>query len=120
MRSAERRKENVLQTKCLRSLEGVSRIDRFKNEEVHRNGVGRQSGSESIEMVWTVERMDGYCMARRVLMAEVSGVRERGRPMLGQMAGVKDALVSTGMTMEIAWQYQKIGRSGSPGEHVDH
>ena len=31
MRSAERRKVNVLEMKCLRSLVGVSRIDRFKN-----------------------------------------------------------------------------------------
>ena len=34
MRSAERRKENVLEMKCLRSLVGVSRIDRVRNEEV--------------------------------------------------------------------------------------
>ena len=35
MRSAERRKVNVLQMKCLRSLVGVSRMDRVRNEEVH-------------------------------------------------------------------------------------
>ena len=34
MRSAERRKVNVLEMKCLRSLVGVSRIDRVRNEEV--------------------------------------------------------------------------------------
>ena len=32
-----------------------------------------------------VERMDEYRMARRVLMAEVSGGRVRGRPRLGWM-----------------------------------
>ena len=31
MRSAERRKVNVLEMKCLRSLVGVSRMDRVKN-----------------------------------------------------------------------------------------
>ena len=36
MRSAERRKVNVLEMKCLRSLVGVSRIDRVRNEEVRR------------------------------------------------------------------------------------
>ena len=30
-----------------------------------------------------MERMDDYHMARRVLMAEVSGGRARGRPRLG-------------------------------------
>ena len=36
MRSAERRKVNVLEMKCLRSLVGVSQIDRVRNEEVRR------------------------------------------------------------------------------------
>ena len=34
MRSAERRKVNVLEKKCLRNLVGVSRMDRVRNEEV--------------------------------------------------------------------------------------
>ena len=33
MRSAERRKVNVLEMNCLRSLVGVSRMDRLGNEE---------------------------------------------------------------------------------------
>ena len=36
MRSAERRDENVLEMKCLRSLVGVLRMDRVRNEEVRR------------------------------------------------------------------------------------
>ena len=36
MRSAERRKVNVLEMKCLRSLVGVSQMDRVRNEEVTR------------------------------------------------------------------------------------
>ena len=34
MRSAERRKVNVLEIKCLRSLIGVSRMHRVGNEEL--------------------------------------------------------------------------------------
>ena len=34
MGSAERRKVNVLEMKCLRSLIGVSRMDSVRNEEV--------------------------------------------------------------------------------------
>ena len=34
MRSAERRKVNVLEVKCLRSLVGVALLDRVRNEEV--------------------------------------------------------------------------------------
>ena len=36
MRSAERMKVNVLEMKCLRSLVGVPRMDRVRNEEVRR------------------------------------------------------------------------------------
>ena len=36
MRSAERRKVNVLEMKCLRGLVVVSRLDRVRNEEVRR------------------------------------------------------------------------------------
>ena len=36
MRSTERGKVNVLEMKCLRSLVGVSRMDRVGNEEVSR------------------------------------------------------------------------------------
>ena len=39
-------------------------------------------------------------MARRVLMAEISGGRVRGRPRLGWMDGVKVALGNRGMTVE--------------------
>ena len=48
-----------------------------------------------------VERMDQHRMARRVLMAEVSGWRVRGRPRLGLVNGVKVALCNRGMTVEV-------------------
>ena len=56
-----------------------------------------------------VERMDDYCTARRVLMAEVSGGRVRGRPRLGWMDGVKVALGNRGMTVEAARQCANNG-----------
>ena len=43
--------------------------------------------------------MDEYRMTRRVLMAEVSGGRARGRPRLVWMDGVKVALGNSGMTV---------------------
>ena len=77
MRSAERRKVNVLEMKCLRSLVGVSRMDRVRNEEVRRRpGIERELASRADQRVlrwlWHVEKMDEYHIARRVLMAEVS------------------------------------------------
>ena len=53
-------------------------------------------------------------MARRVLMAKVSGGRVRGRPRLGWMNGVKVALGNREMTVEAARQCRKIGKRGEP------
>ena len=83
MRSAERRKVNVFEMKCLRSVVGVSRMDRVRNEEVlRRAGIERELASRADHRVlrWFghVERMDEYRMARRVMMAEVSGRRYEG------------------------------------------
>ena len=48
MRSAERRKVNVLEIKCLRSLVGVSGMDRVRNEEVRmRAGIERELASRA-------------------------------------------------------------------------
>ena len=54
-----------------------------------------------------MERMGDYHMARRVLMAEVSGGRVRGRPRLGWIDGVKVGLGNRGMTVETARQCAK-------------
>ena len=43
IRNADRRKLNILEMKCLRSLVGVSRMDRARNEEVRRRaGIERE------------------------------------------------------------------------------
>ena len=51
MRSAERRKVNVLEMKCLRSLVGVSRMDRVRNEEVRRRAC-LGMGKDWMSTVW--------------------------------------------------------------------
>ena len=76
MRSAERRKVNVLDMRCVRSL--------GRNEEVYRRaGIERELVSRADQRVlrWFghVERMDEYRIARRVLMAEEEGGYEADR-----------------------------------------
>ena len=78
MRSAERRKVNVLEMKCLRSLVGVSRMDDVRNQEMRRRArIERESASRANQRVlrWFghVDKMDEYFMTKRVLVAEVSG-----------------------------------------------
>ena len=87
-------------------------MDRVRNEEVRsRAGIEREFESRADQRVlrWFghVERMDEYRMARRVLMAEVSRGRVRGRPRLGWMDVVKVALGNRGITVEAARQCAK-------------
>ena len=87
-------------------------MDRVRNEEVRmRAGIEMELASRADQSVlrWFghVERMDEYRMARRVLMAKVSGGQIRGRPRLGWMDGVKVALDNRGMTVEAARQCAK-------------
>ena len=82
-----------------------------------RAGIERELASRADQRVlrWFghVERMDEYRMARRLLMAVVSGGRIRGRPRLGWIDGVKVSLGNRGMTVEAA---RKSGES--PGTCV--
>ena len=96
MRSAERRKVNVREMKCLRNLVRVPRMDRVRNEEERKRArIERELATRADQRVlrWFghVERMDDYRMARRVLLSEVSGGRVRGRSRLGWMDSVKVA-----------------------------
>ena len=48
MRSAERRKVNIFEIKCLRSLVGVSGMDRVRNKEVRRTaGIEKELASKA-------------------------------------------------------------------------
>ena len=72
LRSAERRKVNVLEMKCLRSLVGVSRFNRVRNEEVRRRaGIERELASRADQRVlrWFghVERMDDYHICQKAV-----------------------------------------------------
>ena len=112
MRNAERWKVNVHEMKSLRSLVGVSRMDRVRNEEVHRRAVeewelANRADQRVLRWFESVEIMDEYRMARMVLMADVGEGRVRG-----WMDGVKMALGSRGMTVWAARQ-----KTVSSGEH---
>ena len=80
-----------------------------------RAGIERELASRADQRVlkWFghVERMDAYRMARRVLMAEVSGGWVQGRPRLGWMDVMKVALGNRGMMVEAAQQCAKQWRA---------
>ena len=79
---------------------------------MHRRAIierelARRADQRLLRWFGHVERMDEYRMARRVLMAEVSGGRVQGTPRLGWMDGVMVTSGNRGMTVEAARQYAK-------------
>ena len=65
MGSDERRKVNVLEMKCLRSLVGVSRIDNVRNEVSRRAGIERELASKADQRVLRWCGYRGSCTAAR-------------------------------------------------------
>ena len=76
-----------------------------------RAGIERELASRADHRVlrWFehVKRMDEYHMAERVLTAEVSGGRVRGKPRLGWIDFVNVSLINRGMMVEAARQCSK-------------
>ena len=105
-------------------------MDRVRNEEVlRRAGIERELANRADQRVlrWFghVVRMNEYRIARRVLIAEVSGGRVRVRPRLDWMDGVKVALGNRGMTessgtVQSPWRAlsERSERVKSPGTYV--
>ena len=102
MKVSDRQKLNVFEMKCLRSMTGVTRMDRIRNEVVRqRTGVEVDLASRVdmnvLRWFGHVERMEDERMLKKVINARVNGVGARGRPRLGWMDGVRKALQDRGM-----------------------
>ena len=97
MKVTERQKLNVSEMKCLRSVTGVSQLDRVRNEVVRAKMGMRRELAARVDMLvlkWFghVERMDNDRLLKKVMNAKVGGRSARGRPRFGWMDGEKRAL----------------------------
>ena len=93
MKVTERQKLNVFEMKCLRSMTGVSQLDRARNEVVRaRTGVRRELAARLDMNIFRwfayVERMVNERLLKKVMNVKVDGRSARGRPRLGWMDGV--------------------------------
>ena len=89
--------ETKMKGKGLRSMTGVSRLDRVRNEVVRaRTGVRRELAARVdvnvLRWFGHVERMDNERLLKKVMNAKVDGKSAKGRPRFGWMDGVKRAL----------------------------
>ena len=85
--TVQKRHESRLQAcemMCLRRIEGVSRLDRMRNEDI-RQSLGQVAVVDMMkdrQMKWKekLERMDGSRLVKQVYEGDVVGRRPRGRP----------------------------------------
>ena len=87
---------NVFEMKCLRSMTGVSRLDRVRNEVVRaRTGVRRELAArvdtDVLRWFGHVERMDNEQPLKKVMNVKVDVRSARWMPWFGWMDGVKRA-----------------------------
>ena len=97
LKLSERQKLNVFEMKCLRSMAGVSRRDRVRNEIVRERTGVRFALADRVDrnvLRWFghVERMENERLPKMLVNARVDGRAVRGRPRYGWMDGVKRAL----------------------------
>ena len=90
MKVSERRRLNVFEMKCLRSMAGVSRLDRLRNEEVRERTRVREELADRADMNvlrWFghVEKMDNEHFRKEAIYLKVDGRKVRGRPRFGWM-----------------------------------
>ena len=85
--TVQKRHESRLQAcemMCLRRIEGVSRLDRMRNEDIRQSlrQVAVVDMMKDRQMRWKekLERMDGSRLVKQVYEGDVVGKRPRGRP----------------------------------------
>ncbi len=101
---AERRRLNVMQMRCLRSMCRVSRMDRVINDEVRRRtGVVRKLAERAEQgVLWWfghVERMEEGRL-KKITRSDLRSVRPRGRPRMRWLDSLKKVLGVRGMPVE--------------------
>ena len=105
LREAERRKLDIFEIGCLRSIYGETLWNRVRHKEVRRRAqVERHLSSRGDQCVlrWSghVERMDEECVTKKVMISDVERNRRRGRPRLGWLGSVRMASGERGMSVE--------------------
>ena len=87
---------DVLENKCLQGMCGVTRMHRWRNDEVRRRVCVRQKMSHTVDRrvlkrFRQVKRMSGEYLAKRVYKSDVEGRRDKCRPCTRWLDGVEKA-----------------------------
>lgn len=107
MRVGEGQKLYAFEMKCLRSMVGVTSMDRERNEVIRRRTDIRTEiicrvDRYVLRRFGHIERMDDNSLIKRVMRESVSGTAMRGSARCGWMDGVKSTLSKEGVSVEAA------------------
>ena len=102
----DKKRLDVFENKCLRSMCGVTIWDRKTNEKIRgQTGIDSKLSdrAEQRTLRWFghMERMNEERLTKRVMNSKAEGVAARGRPKLGWEEGVKNSLHKRGITWEV-------------------
>ena len=105
MKTADKKRLDVMEMRCLRSMCGVTRWDRLRNEEIRRRSgvlleLSKRAEQRGLRWFGHVERMDEGRMVKRITGSGVRGVGGRGRPRMGWGEGVRKSLRERGLSVE--------------------
>ena len=129
LKEIERKKLNVNEMRCLRSMCGVTRRDQIRNEVIRSRTrvmkpLSERSDQSMLRWFGHLERMGNGRLVKRVWEGRVGGTRPRGRPKLGWDNGIRGVLEARGLTWEVAKErardrrgWRKIVKDGVIGEH---
>ena len=107
LRERERKKLNIFEMRCLRSMIGVTRRDRVRNTVIREStgmNVDLSGRADKSVLRWFghMERMEEVRLTKKVMNSTTSGNRARGRPRYRWSDGIKKALNDRGMTVDEA------------------
>ena len=105
MKADDKKRLDVMEMRCLRSMCGVTRWDRIRNEEIRRRtGVllelSKRAEQKGLRWFGHVERMDEGRMVKRITGSRTRGVRKRGKPRMTWGEGIRNSLRERGVEVE--------------------
>ena len=114
MKADDKKRLDVMEMRCLRSMCGVTRWDRLRNEEIRRRtGVllelSKRAEQKGLRWFGHVERMDEGRTVKRITGSRARGVRKVGRPRMTWGEGIRNSLKGRGVEEE---QGRIIARDG--------
>ena len=104
---AAKERVEVAEMKCLRTISGVRRIERVRNERVRmmcgdKKGIVERAGEGVLRWFGHMERMSDERMVKRIYESDVEGRRRAGRPRRRWLDGVEELVRWRGGDMQVA------------------